>query len=96
MAKFRTKVKHVEAVCWEGERFSSEPQWLLDAMAQGDGEIGRVHIDEERTPWVEGGFMEMAMDEGDWLIRMGDRDLHIVDGATFAADYEPDYDPQRR
>lgn len=91
MPVYRRKPGRIEAVQWQdkGRWAGVAPSWVVDAINRSKSEPGRMFRDEDdmmvQTP---DGWRRAK--PGDYVIRRGNGELHVLAGETFQQVYEKD------
>lgn len=88
MATYVRKPGRIEAVQWQaGRRFNETPEWLTDALARPHSQCGAMYRDEDEV-MVMTPDGELPCKVGDYVVRRGNGDLHVLAAQTFQQTYE--------
>lgn len=88
MAAYVRKPGHIEAVQWQvGRRFNETPGWLVDALGLKPSQAGAMYRDEDEVMVVTPDG-EVPCRVGDYVIRRGNGELHVLSGQVFQQVYE--------
>lgn len=82
MPNFQTRVEKIKAVQWNGSKFCSTPDWLVDAIRAGHVRPVSGYF----TYHTKHGFMTLL--DGDWLILRDDGTLSSLGANGFRGKYE--------